>query len=313
MSGIEDNYTNTLQNISNLQIAEKDLYTQLEILSSNNSANKDLTLQNDIITKINYLSNTRVELFKNLALNYSSIKQNASNSKYDVIDQITVLKLVEDQLNKSKQYINSLELSNTNQMRMVEINSYYSKRYSRHTNLIKIIILISIIVLLVILLKKYSIISQDISNILISIILFVGLIVFTVNGYDLMRRNNMVYDEYDVLTKPKISSSSSDNSTSKNASSSLGLPLGCINGNCCSSNMIYNSEKNKCVIIPPETFTTIEMNNDLEATAKYKECSQCNLKKHPIDNIHEGTYTPLQSIETTVIPFSDFDKYSKSV
>lgn len=299
MSEIEDNYTNTLKNISNLQIAEKDLYTQLERLTSNNDANKDLSAQNDIIAKINNLSNTRIELFKNLAFNYKSVKQNTANSKYDVIDQITVLKMVEDQLNKSKEYINNIKASNLHEMRMVEINSYYSKRYSHHTNLIKIIIVVSIIVLLVILLKKYNIISEGISNILVSIILFIGLIIFTVNGYDLMRRSNMDYDEYDIIAKPKVSGSSTDKKTGSSIGSLLSdISLGCVNGNCCSSNMIYNSEKNKCVVIPPEAFTTLETSGNT---------------KNLMDKFYEDTQTPLEPIETTVSPFNYFNNYSESV
>jgi hypothetical protein len=300
MSELEDNYTNTLKNISNLQIAERDLYTQLERLSSSsNNANTDVTSQNDIIKKINDLSNTRIELFKNLAFNYRSIKQSAANSKYDLIDQITVLQMIEDQLNKSKQYINNIEASNMHQMRIVEINSYYSKRYSHHTNLIKILIVISIIVLLVILLKKYNIISQDVSNIIILIIIFVGLIILTVNGYDLFKRSDMDYDEYDIMAKPTASASTSSSSANTDTKS-MGISLGCINGNCCSSNMIYNSEKNKCVIIPPESFTTLEQNNKMKG-----ECGTCNSKKNNVAMMHEDTTTtPLHPIETTVIPFN---------
>ena len=291
MSDLEDNYKKTLENISNLQIAEKDLYKQLQGLSSTNNS----AAQNDIVTKINNLSATRIELFKNLAFNYRSVKESTSNSKYDVIDQITVLKMVEDELNKSKQYVNSIETNNLNQMRMVEINSYYSKRYNHHTYLIKILIIVSLLVLVVILLKKYNIISQDVSNIIISIILFISLIVFSVKGYDLMKRNDMNYDEYDVLTKPSISdSSSSSSSSSSNKSNPLNISLGCIDGNCCSSNMIYDSEKNKCINMPPETFTTLDETG----------CAKCG---------YDDTHTPLLDVDTTVIPFSHFSHYSSSV
>lgn len=307
MSDLEDNYTKILQNISNLQTEEKDLYTQLEKLASgNNNTNANILAQNDIIKKINNLSNTRIELFKNLAYNYRTVKQTTSNSKYDVIDQITVLKMVEDQLNKSKQYINEIEKSNLHQMRMVEINSYYSKRYSHHTTLIKIIIITCVLILLVVLFKKYTWISRDISNTIISIIILIGLIVFTINGYDLFRRSSMDYDEYDILSIPKNSSESSV-STNKNDSDKDTSFFGCINGNCCSSNMIYDSEKNKCVVMPPESFTTLEMNNVLKSA----NCP-CNSNKSSIDNIYTNT-TPLEPIETTVSSFNSFSNYSENI
>jgi hypothetical protein len=311
---LEDNYKKTLENISNLQTAEKDLYVRLERLSSTNT--KDVVAQNDIVKKINDLSATRIELFKSLAFNYRSVKQSTTNSKYDVIDQITVLKMVEDQLNKSKQYINSIETSNMNQMRMVEINSYYSKRYSHHTSLIKILIIVSVLVLMVILLKKYDIISQDVSNIIISIILFISLVVFVVKGYDLMKRNDMNYDEYDVLSKPKSIEDSSSGKTGKTGmNNSINMSLGCVNGNCCSSAMIYDSDKNKCINMPPEAFTTLgdaamELKNEMG-------CAKCSDKRGDNNNNKRGgdedTYTPLQSVETTVIPFSHFSHYSSSI
>jgi len=300
MSSLEDNYTKTLENIFNLQQTEQELYKQLETLSSTNT--KDASAQNDIVKKINHLSATRIELFKSLAFNYKAVKQNTSNSKYDVIDQETVLKMVEDQLNKSKDYANSIENSNMNQMRMVEINSYYSKRYHHHTSLIKILIIVSVLVLIVILLKKYDIISQDVSDIIISIILFISVIVFVVKVYDLMKRNDMNYDEYDVkIPKPSNDGSSSSSSGNKNKSSSLSLPsLGCINGNCCSANMIYDPEQNKCKNITVEKFTTLE-----------NECARCTDMRS--DNNMRSDYTPLSSVESTVIPFSHFSHYSASV
>lgn len=310
MSDLEDNYTKTLRNISNLQIAERDLYAQLEKITATGNANTDLTAQNDIVNKINYLSNTRIELFKNLAYNYRSTKQSAINSKYDVIDQITVLKMVEDQLNKSKQYINNIESSNMHQMRMVEINSYYSKRYSYHTKLIKIIIVVSIIILLVILLKKYNIISQDISNVFIMIILFIGINVFLFNGYDLFKRNNMDYDEYDILSKPKTTSSDSSSNKSKTSLSDMVSSMGCVNGSCCSSNMIYDSEKNKCVVIPPETFTTLELNNNV--SNNNSSCTSCKSDKTPVDKIHDDINTPLQPINTVVKPFTGFSNFTET-
>ena len=319
MSDLEDNYTKTLKNISNLQIAERDLYTQLEKLTANGNANTDLTAQNDIINKINYLSNTRIELFKNLAYNYRSTKQSAINSKYDVIDQITVLKMVEDQLNKSKQYINNIESSNMHQMRMVEINSYYSKRYSNHTKLIKIIIVVSIIVLLVILLKKYNILSPEISNVFIMIILFIGINVFVFNGYDLFKRNNMDYDEYDIISKPKTTSSdTSYNNKSKTSlsdmGSDMGLSMGCVNGSCCSTNMIYNSEKNKCVVMQPETFTTLELNNNntKNESNNNNSCTSCKPDKTPVDKIHDDIKIPMQPIETIVKPFTGFSNFTET-
>ena len=88
MSDLEDNYVKTLENISNLQKDEQDLYRQLEALTS--AKTNDVVAQNDIVKKINSLSATRIELFKSLAFNYRSAKQSTTNSKYDVIDQITV-------------------------------------------------------------------------------------------------------------------------------------------------------------------------------------------------------------------------------
>jgi len=304
MSSLEDNYTKTLENILNLQKSEKELYRQLEVLSSTNT---NTSAQNDIVSQIKYLSDTRIELIKGLAFNYKAVKQHTSNSEYDVIDQETVLNMVEDQLNKSKDYANSIENSNMNQMRMVEINSYYSKRYHHHTSLIKILIIVSVLVLIVILLKKYDIISQDVSDIIISIILFISVIVFVVKVYDLMKRNDMNYDEYDVkIPKPSNDGSSSSSSGNNNKSSSLSLPsLGCINGNCCSANMIYDPEQNKCKNITVEKFTTLE-----NGCARCTDMRSDNMRS---DNNMRSDYTPLSSVESTVIPFSHFSHYSASV
>jgi hypothetical protein len=74
--------------------------------------------------------------------------------------------------------------------------------------------------------------------------------------------------------------------------------------------MIYDSEKNKCINMPPETFTTL---SQCSSSSNNKQHQQGRGSNNNNNNNNNDTYTPLLPVETTVIPFSHFSHYSTSV
>ena len=108
----------TLQNIEQLQQMEKNLYAQLESISANSgNANE----QEKIIKRINELSEMRMNMFKSLTGMYDSLLQNVSETRVGLVDQITVVGVVENELNNAKSNLNNLQDAKNNKIRMVII------------------------------------------------------------------------------------------------------------------------------------------------------------------------------------------------
>ena len=80
--------------------------------------------------------------------------------------------------------------------RRAEINTYYAKQYAAQSGIMKLIVWFAIGLLLIAVLKRRGLLSNDLANLLSSIVFFIGLIMFIVRMYDLSSRNNMNFDEY---------------------------------------------------------------------------------------------------------------------
>lgn len=266
----QNGHQQLLQNISQLQGLEKDLYKQLQINASQQDTSTPAK-QMEIIKKINELSNIRISLLKTLNKTANSIQHNVATSRVDLVDQLTLLGVVEQQLNNVKEKINQSDNIKNDKLRMVEINTYYGKRYKAYSELMKLLIYISLFLLFLAILNKKELLPENISNALMIVVLVIGGYFFIRKLMDIIRRDNMDFDQYDWLTTTssmnqpsvleydinqfdKLESGAEaevdDESTSMeedvvNMSSRLGL--GCVGAACCSDKMKYDTTTKKCI------------------------------------------------------------------
>lgn len=265
-----DSEAQYLNNIQQLQASEKEMYSKLEANVANNGSKDE---QNAIIVKINQLSQLRISLFKTLTSMYDSVQSSVANSRVNLVDQLTAVGIVENELNNAKAHLNELESTKNNKMRMVEINTYYGKRYKAHTELIKKIILISLPLLILAILKKKDLIPSIIPD---AVIYGISGLIILVGGYlilkdivDIYSRDNMDYDAYNWSFNPEAAKPSvyeydkaqllgATNSIVDDAQTlAFGLGVGCVGANCCSEGMVYDENGKKCIAkVAKETFRT---------------------------------------------------------
>ena len=243
----------TIQSIQELQQLEKQLFTNLEKSASNPTSNS-LVEQEQIIKRINDLSSTRIQLFNSLRNIYQDSQYNVNRLRKEVGDKIIVAKVMEEQLNNLKSNMNSLKEDKNNKLRMVEINTYYGKRYQAHTSLMKLVILGCLILLVINVLAKKGFLPVNISNLLTVIILAVGGFYILRKIFDLMRRDNMNYDEYNwnIGFQPKGETVFEYNKTHlgnlvENVSDTIsGLSID--GWSICGEGTIYDTSKNQCIV-----------------------------------------------------------------
>lgn len=260
----EESEQQTLRNIQQLQEMEKEQYAKLEANAANNVNPAE---QEMIIKKINELSQIRIDLFKTLGYMYDNVQSSIANSRMDLVDQHTAVKIVENELNKAKTQLNTMETNKQNKMRMVEINTYYGKRYKAHTQLIKKIVFIAIPLIILAILNKQGLLSENIIYGLAVLILVLGGFVVIKNIIDLSSRDNMDYDAYNWRFNPEnvkptvyeydkaqlLGASIDDQSIS------FGLGLDCYGSACCSDGMVYDKPTNKCIAMPMAAASAMPM------------------------------------------------------
>ncbi len=255
MSGVES----LISNITESQNAEKQLIANLDTLVNQPGFNVNSTGVQSLIDSINSLSSSRVAMFNSLTSQSSTLQSGVSNSRVDLVSQLTLLNVVEDQLAQANSAIGNLQNKNDTKRRMVEVNTYYGQRYESQSKLMKMIIIICAPLLILFILKKKSLLPPMISNYAIGITIAVGAIFVIRAMWDMTTRSNMNYDEYNwnyedptqriptVWDYNKEHAFNFDNPI-KTLVGNLGL---CLGSDCCANGMFFDKTKQQCTTINP--------------------------------------------------------------
>jgi len=245
-SSMQERNQQTLADIKNLQDMEQELYNILE----QNSMNNNLTLEekDKTVNKINEISQMRINLYANLKDIYSFFQKNVSSSRTTLAEQMMAIDIVENELNGSKRRLQLLEDEKYNKLRLVEINTYYGKKYNAHANIMKTVVIICIPLLILGVLTNQGILPKNIGNVLMAIIIVIGVFVIVLQLIDTSNRDNMNYDEYDWNFKPEDAPTNEDDTTLENNPWDFEpISLECVGAACCNEASTYDVEKNLCV------------------------------------------------------------------
>ena len=240
---LQEKNQQVLDNISQLQIQEKKLYDSLD----------DVTLSSDqkqqIINKINEISQMRMNMYASMKDMYSYYQKNVSSSRTTLGQSIAAVDVLENELNQAKRRLNLLEDQKNNKLRLVEINTYYGKRYNAHTKLMKTIVIFCIPVIILAVLKNKGILPPNIYGLLSGIIIIIAVVLIILQLIDISNRDTMNWDEYnwyfDKESAPALSSEVSTTTSDPWASSSSTSM--CVGSACCYEGSVYDDVKNICV------------------------------------------------------------------
>jgi hypothetical protein len=248
---ISQNNEQILNDIQTLQQMEQQLFNNLE-------TNSSLTpqQQQDIVEKMNQISNMRINLYQTLS-GVNSFFQNALSSSVGTLQEQTVaIGIVENELNQAKKRLKALEAEKNNKIRLVEINDYYGDKYAEHSQLMKIIIFTLVPVIILAILNNKGILPNFIYYALLVIICIVGAYFFWIRYFSIISRDNMNYQEYDWYFN--AATAPSDSSTSANDPWMSNINLGtCVGQQCCSNGQLWDASLNQCIgTSTVETFMT---------------------------------------------------------
>lgn len=248
---ISDNNAQILNDIQSLQNLEQEMFSNIE-------QNPNLTpeQQEQIVQKINQISQMRVSLYKTLGSLNQSYEQVLLNSTENLKEQSRTIQIVEKELNESKKRLDAIEQEKNNQFRMIEINEYYSQQYSNHTKVFKIVLVVLILLILIIWLRNNAYLPDWIFSILFFFIIVVGLLYLLPVLYYMWLRDNMNYQEYywkfDVSNAPKPNTNTNSNTKDPWVISTPTSSM-CKGQECCDDFSTYHANLNICV---PNNITT---------------------------------------------------------
>ena len=196
----------------------------------------------------------------------SSYQQNVSTSQNTVQQQMFALDIVENELKEAKIRAQALENEKYNKLRLVEINTYYSKRFGAHKEIVKIIVYVCIFMLITIILGKKDILPKYIYIALSGMIVVIGVIAIGKKLIDLSNRDNMNFDEYDWYFD-KSKAPSDTNTDPSQQTDPWAIPnVACVGQMCCLSTpgLVYDPEQKVCVL---DTTSSLDTSQTVSTTA----------------------------------------------
>lgn len=261
LSEIKNSNDLILNSIKNLDTLKTGIQNDISLLStisltdstsSNNvsSVMKDLTrvignigsLENNLQSQINNFDT----LYEDGLLATKQLQEKQDNAN----------KIIKEETQNNNKSLESVENEKNNKMRLVEINSYYEKKYSDQIKIMKIIIVTCVVSLILWLIdsSQFLPIPSFIFTILISVSIAIGSITVFYKCYDLFMRNNIDYDQFDfdiptnklpkIDTTKMVGLTGSTGPTQTQDESSKQ----CVNDECCPSGFAYNSDLNYCTL-----------------------------------------------------------------
>jgi hypothetical protein len=136
--------------------------------------------------------------------------------------------------------------ANDGKKRMIELNTYYGKRFNAQAGVVKLFIYMCVPVLILAILANASLIPTSIAGFIIVIIIVTGLVYIYAAVNDINRRSKMNFDEYEWEFDPsRVGVISNPNYVSKGGLGA-GIGSGCVNGNCCGPNTLWDPNSGIC-------------------------------------------------------------------
>lgn len=179
-----------LDDISRLQDMEKSLYTQLE------DAQTDFAKQGRIMDQIDKLTQMRVNMFKQLQLQFSGSKDELVGAKKAISTQMELAKVTESELNGMKRQVRKLEQIKNDKLRMAEIGSYEADRYAAYKSIMFYIFITAVLMLIISKVSQLGIIPDFLSTSLMFTVLLIGVIIVGKQLLDVNSRSPLHFNEY---------------------------------------------------------------------------------------------------------------------
>jgi hypothetical protein len=199
------NWENKVNIIKDIHSLETELLGQMESHAQELADDGSISIpfkKSELIAKIAILSKRRQQHVQDLDNILTNSQCNLAQSRQNLADQTTMIKIVGEELDRAEKTIADLEDVKNGRKRMVEITDYEKKRYKAHKDIFKNVAFCGLGVLMSVFLsnKGYPTIAKI--GIVLSIV--VGLILTVRKILDNSQRDSMRWDRYSFGSNPSL-------------------------------------------------------------------------------------------------------------
>lgn len=186
--------------------------------------------------------------------------QQVANKREAAIELAILSGVMEQSLKDARERLDEVQSSRLGKERMIELNTYYGKRFMAQSGVMKIFIYMCIPVLILAVLANMGLLPYYISGFAIVVSIVIGLIYIYYAVDDINRRDKMNFDEYKWEFDPSRVGSviNPDDGGSKHhkkkaaaagAAGAAAELVGCFNGECCNqTSTIWDPKSKTCVV-----------------------------------------------------------------
>jgi hypothetical protein len=230
-----------LASVKQLQDAQKDLINRY-------TANPDPIERKKIMSEIDQnelLTSNLLSSTGNIAL----VQKQAVTNKQDAAKDLTaMLGVMDAELKSARDQLEEIEMSRTGKERMIELNTYYGKRFMAQAGVMKIFIYMCIPVLILAVLANMGFLPNYIAGFAIIASVVVGIVYIYGAVSDINRRDKRNFDEYTWEFDPSRVGSVVNPSGSGGGANSSSNFMGCFNGQCCSASTAWDPKSKTCTV-----------------------------------------------------------------
>jgi hypothetical protein len=211
-----------------------------------NSASAGSQAQTNALAAIRANVATQSDLYR-VAAEITELNATAAAVAADYENSRNLLSdVAREQLAEARANAEELISANDGKKRMIELNTYYGKRFNAQAGVVKLFIYTCVPVLILAILANAGLIPTTIAGFIIVIIIVTGLIYIYAAVSDINRRSKMNFDEYEWEFDPsRVGVISNPNYVSKGGLGA-GIGSGCVNGNCCGPNTLWDPTSGIC-------------------------------------------------------------------
>ena len=243
LNSLNSNQESTIEDLKKLQNVEMDLFKSLQQAVSSGS---DQTTKDALLNQIKSISDVRHEMYKRLVSQYRLTQDNVSQTRGDLVDQFTLVDIMQQQLDNLHDNINIILNAKNDRMRMVEINTYFGKQYEAQKELMQIIVLTAVPLLILAILSNAGTLGYTLAGVLGTIVIAIGLVFIIRKVIDISSRSNVNFDEYNWefdpnAQKPTVTEFDSTPEPKYDDT------MGCYSQECCAPGTVFNASIGKCV------------------------------------------------------------------
>jgi archaellum component FlaC len=141
-----------------------------------------------------------------------------------------------------------LKQKNNDELRKIQIKSYYNKAYKEYIFILKVVICLIVLLIPIIFLNKYEYIDNNKTLTSIAFIITIGVLFISYRLYLLYMKDDIDYDRIRVPYDRQTSELIKQGKMKSKGSVLKNLGVTCVGDECCDVSMVYDNLNNKCVL-----------------------------------------------------------------